>query len=95
MGVLRSVREIAGSEWAAERNAVVAVPDRSGGVVRIPNSPWLFSDAETGVIGEPKYRGEDNEAVLRDVLGLDEAAIAAIRDSGVLSSRMPGTGRDD
>ena len=95
MGVLRSVRDIGGSEWAAERNAVVAVPDRNGGVVRVPNSPWLFSDADTGVTGEPKYRGEDNEAVLRDVLGLDETAIAAIRDSGVLSSRLPGTARVD
>jgi CoA:oxalate CoA-transferase len=95
MGVLRSVRDIASSDWAAERNAVVAVPDRNGGVVRIPNSPWVFSDAETGVAGEPKYRGEDNEAVLREVLGLDEASIAAVRESGVLSSRLPGTGRVD
>jgi len=95
MGVLRSVRDIGASEWAAERNAIVAVPDRNGGVVRIPNSPWTFSDARTGVSGEPRYRGEDNEAVLREVLGLDEPAIASIRESGVLSSRLPGTDRVD
>jgi len=95
MGVLRSVRDIGASEWASERNAIVAVSDRNGGVVRIPNSPWTFSDASTGVTGEPKFRGEDNEVVLRDVLGFDEARITAIRDSGVLSSRLPGTGKVD
>jgi CoA:oxalate CoA-transferase len=91
MGVVRSVREMAASEWAAERGAIVSVSDRNGGVVRIPNSPWVFSDAETGVTGQPKYRGEDNESVLREVLGLDDAAIAALNAGGVLSSRVPGT----
>ena len=63
--------------------------------MRVPNSPWTFSDARTGVTGEPKYRGEDNEAVLREVLGLDEPEIASIRGSGVLSSRLPGTDKVD
>ncbi|CAB4882148.1 unannotated protein [freshwater metagenome] len=89
MGALRSVREIADSEWAVQRNAIVEVPDRSGGVVRVPNAPWTFSDATTGVHGEPKYRGEDNASVLRELLGLGEADVAALHDAGVLSTRMP------
>ena len=89
MGVLRSVRDIADSDWARERRAIVSVSDRSGGTVRVPNSPWTFSDATTGVAGEPKYRGEDNAAVLREVLGFDDAAIEALGASGVLSSRLP------
>ena len=89
MGVVRSVREMAASEWAIERDAIVSVSDRNGGSVRIPNSPWTFSDASSGVSGDPKFRGEDNVAVLRDVLGLDDAAIAALDDAGVLSSRIP------
>ena len=39
MGVLRSVREVADSDWAREREAIVEVPDRGGGTIRIPNSP--------------------------------------------------------
>lgn len=92
MGVLRSVRDIADSEWAAERHAIVEVPDRSGGVVRVPNSPWTFSDATTGVSGEPKYRGEDNAEVLRELLHLDDAAVASLTESGVLSARVPAAG---
>ncbi len=88
-GEMRSVRDIADTPWAAERHAVVAVSDRNGGAVRVPNSPWTFSAATSGVHGEPKYRGEDNEQVLRDVLGLDDAAIAALAATGVLSSRLP------
>ena len=88
-GEMRSVRDIANTQWAAERHAVVAVSDRNGGSVRVPNSPWTFSAATTGVHGEPKYRGEDNEQVLREVLGLDDATIAALAAAGVLSSRLP------
>lgn len=89
MGAMRSVDDIAGTEWAEHSNAIVAVSDRNGGEVRVPNSPWTFSAASSGVHGEPKYRGEDNAAVLREVLGLDETSIAALSDSGVLSSRLP------
>jgi crotonobetainyl-CoA:carnitine CoA-transferase CaiB-like acyl-CoA transferase len=88
-GRVRSARELADSEWAAARGAVVAVPDRGGGTIRIPNSPWHFSDAEVGVRGEPRYRGEDNRTVLADVLGYDDATIDELNAEGVLSSRLP------
>ena len=57
--------------------------------MRLPNAPWHFSDAEVGVRGEPRYRGEDNRAVLTEVLGYDDAAIDALEADGVLSSRLP------
>jgi len=92
VGTLRTVREVADTPWAAARGAVVSVPDRAGGTVRIPNSPWDFSDATTGVHGEPKYRGEDNEAVLRELLDLDDDALDRLESDGVLSSRVPTRG---
>jgi len=90
MGVLRTVREIGDSDWAAARGAVVAVDDRGGGAIRIPNSPWHFSEATSGVRGGPAYRGEHNRAVLRRVLGLADDEIDALEQNGVLSSRIPG-----
>ncbi|WP_410959498.1 CoA transferase, partial [Salmonella sp. SAL4432] len=60
MGVLRTVNEISTTDWAEARGAIVEVDDRSGGTLRIPNSPWRFSGAETGVRGAPAYRGEHN-----------------------------------
>jgi len=90
-GVLRDAREIAATDWAAARGAIVEVSDRAGGTIRVPNSPWHFSDADTGVRGEPRYRGEDNRRVLADVLGYDDAQIDALEADGVLSSRVPSS----
>jgi CoA:oxalate CoA-transferase len=87
MGVVRTVREVADSEWAAERHGIVAVPDRGGGELRIPNSPWHFSDADTGVRGQPAYRGEHNREVLAEVLGLDGDELDELEAGGVLVSR--------
>jgi CoA:oxalate CoA-transferase len=90
VGVLRSARELCDTEWAAARNVTVAVPDRGGGTIRVPNAPWRFSDApDVGVHGEPKYRGEDNHAVLSDVLGLAGDELDRLDAAGVLSSRVP------
>jgi crotonobetainyl-CoA:carnitine CoA-transferase CaiB-like acyl-CoA transferase len=89
MGVLRTVREIADSDWAAERHSILEVADRNGGTVRVPNAPWSFSESGVTVGGQVQFRGEDNDAVLRELLNLDEAAITMLYDSGVLSSRIP------
>lgn len=89
MGVVRSVRELAATEWADARGAITHIPDRIGGFIRVPNSPWHFHDAEVGVHGEPRYRGEDNRAVLREVAGLSDADIDELERTGVLSSRLP------
>jgi CoA:oxalate CoA-transferase len=90
VGVLRSVRELCDTEWARERESVVEVSDRGGGTIRVPNAPWKFSDA-VGVAlrGEPRYRGEDNRAVLAELLGLDAAQLDRLESTGVLSSRLP------
>ena len=89
VGVLRTVREVGGTEWARARGAVVDVPDRGDGSVRVTNSPWHFSRADSGVRGQPAYRGEDNRAVLAEVLGLGDAELDALEADGVLSSRGP------
>ena len=88
-GRLRSVAELADTDWARQRGAITEVSDRGGGTVRIPQSPWKFSDADVRVRGEPKYRGEDNARVLRDILGMDEADIERLAHDGVTSSHGP------
>ena len=87
-GVVRTARELAESEWAAARGAIVEVPDRGGGSIRVPNVPWHFGNADAGVRGEPRYRGEDNRAVLAELLGYDDATLDALEADGVLSSRV-------
>jgi crotonobetainyl-CoA:carnitine CoA-transferase CaiB-like acyl-CoA transferase len=90
MGTVRSVHEAGQTTWAKERGAVVEVSDRGGGTLKLPNSPWRFSKADSGVRGMPAYRGEHNREVLRDWLAMDDAAITALETAEVLSARLPG-----
>ena len=90
VGAVRSVAELCDSDWADARDAVATVDDRGGGRLRIPNAPWKFSDApDVGVSGDPRYRGEDNAAVLRDVLDMTHGEIDALTERGVLSAHLP------
>jgi len=89
IGVVRTVQEITESEWAEERGAIVEVDDRGGGSVLIPNSPWHFGEAVTGVRGAPAYRGEHNRDVFGRLLGLDDGALDRLEADGVLTSRVP------
>ncbi len=91
VGRLRSARDLADSEWAKARGAITEVSDRGSGTVRIPQPPWHFSAADVGVRGDPRYRGEDNRAVLAELLGYDDATIDALEADGVLSSRVPSS----
>jgi CoA:oxalate CoA-transferase len=88
-GALRTVREICDTEWAAAREVTVEVSDRGGGTIRIPNAPWKFTGSDVSVRGEPRYRGEDNRAVLAEVLGLDDTELDRLDAAGVLTSRVP------
>jgi crotonobetainyl-CoA:carnitine CoA-transferase CaiB-like acyl-CoA transferase len=88
-GKVRSARELAESPWAVERHAIAAIPDGRGGTIRIPNPPWRFDDAAGEITERARFRGEDNRAVLGDVLGYDAASIAALESAGVVSSRPP------
>ena len=90
VGQLRTVREFAESEWSSETGAIVEVSDRGDGVVKIPQAPWKFSDGpDVGIHGSPRYRGEDNHAVLSELLGLDEATLQQLEETGILSSHVP------
>ena len=88
-GRLRSVADVARTDWAKQRGVITEVSDRGGGTIRIPQSPWKFSDADVRIRGIPKYRGEDNTAVLRDLLGVDDATITQLAHDGVTSSHQP------
>lgn len=89
-GRLRSVADVAKTDWARQRAVIAEVPDRAGGVVRIPQSPWKFSDADVRIRGVPKYRGEDNAEILRSLLNVDDDTIAQLESDGVISSHQPG-----
>ena len=91
-GKLRSVAEVCATDWADAREVTVDVPDRGDGTIRIPNAPWRFAGSDVRAGGVPRYRGEDNRAVLSDVLAIDDAELDRLEADGVLTSRIPRRG---
>ena len=89
VGKLRTVADVCDTDWARERDVVVEVSDRGDGTIRIPNAPWRFAGSDVRTGGEPRYRGEDNRAVLQELLGVDDAQLDRLEAAGVLSSRVP------
>jgi hypothetical protein len=65
------------------------VSARRGGASRIPTPRWRFADVAVEVSAEPRFRGEDNRAVLAELLGYDDATIDELEAAGILSSRPP------
>jgi crotonobetainyl-CoA:carnitine CoA-transferase CaiB-like acyl-CoA transferase len=89
VGRLRSVRDVCDTDWARERSVVAEVSDRGDGTIRIPNSPWRFEGSNVRSSGVPQYRGEENRAVLTELLGMSDEAVDALEADGVLTSRIP------
>jgi len=83
IGEIRSLQEVADSEWANYWTATHRVPDRNGGEFRLPGRPWRFSAAELDPPGEPALQGEHNAAnalaalAMGEVLGLPRAPVLA------------------
>jgi len=86
---VRTVPELAATDWAAERGAFVPVDLGNGTSVTVPQSPWRFRGADSGLKPVIGFRGEHNREVLADLLGLDDAEIARLSADGVVSSRVP------
>ncbi len=91
MGQLRSVAEVAKTQWAKERNAFVEVGDRGNSKVKLPNSPWRFSGSDTSTRGTIKYRGEDNVEVFSELLQLSPDQIKDLHAREILVQRISNT----
>jgi crotonobetainyl-CoA:carnitine CoA-transferase CaiB-like acyl-CoA transferase len=89
MGVVRTMSELADTEWAQDRNVIIDADDRYGSTFRVPNAPWVFSGSDVSTRGIPKFRGEDNAEVLQQLAGVSPEEVEQLTASGVLSIRLP------
>lgn len=85
VGQVRSLKELADTEWADYWGTVREVPDRLGGTYRLPGHPWHFSDNRLEEAALPAFQGEHNEEILRG-LGMSDAEIERCAASGMLIS---------
>lgn len=88
MGEVRTVKEIAESEWSSHWGATAKVPDRSGGEFTLPGRPWRFSQDELAPLGLPAFQGEHNQAICQE-LGFDDDQIARLVKDRALLSNIP------
>lgn len=82
-----SDEEVVHDEHVAARNMLVEVP-RTDGVaqpVLVPGNPVKLSEVAEGPEARVPWLGEHTDAVLEAELGLDQAAIAALRQSGAVA----------
>jgi CoA:oxalate CoA-transferase len=68
------------------RGAIVEIDDRGGGTRKVIQSPYRFSDAQSGVAGPAPRRGEHNVEVLRQWLALGDTEIQALAANGTTLS---------
>ncbi|MPY74169.1 MAG: CoA transferase [Alphaproteobacteria bacterium] len=80
-GPVRSVAEAMESPELKERNMVVTVPHPTAGALRMLGTPFKLSESPTKPPTAPPLLGEHTEEVLRDVLGMDAAAVARLKES--------------
>jgi CoA:oxalate CoA-transferase len=83
-GRVRDGASLRDQPTVAHRGSIVDIDDRAGGVRPIPQSPYRFSDARSGVRGPAPHLGEHNAEVLAEWLGLPPERIAALAADGVM-----------
>jgi CoA:oxalate CoA-transferase len=66
------------------RGSIVEIDDRAGGTRPVPQSPYRFSQAKSGVRGPAPHQGEHNAEVLAEWLGRSSGEVEALVASGVL-----------
>jgi crotonobetainyl-CoA:carnitine CoA-transferase CaiB-like acyl-CoA transferase len=79
--------EVVHDEHVAARNMLVEVP-RSDGVaepVLVPGNPVKMTNVAEGPETRMPWLGEHTDRVLADELGLDAAALAALRADGIIA----------
>lgn len=74
-GRVRESADIREQPTVKHRATIIDVDDRAGGLRPVVQSPYRFSDAESGVQGPAPWKGEHNVPVLRDWLGLGDGEI--------------------
>lgn len=86
VGVVRSVAELAQTDWASDRG-LVAEP-RPG--LRFPRSPYRSSHGELGARGGAPVRGEHNRPVLKRLLDIPDERLEALEARGALCAADDG-----
>ena len=83
-GPINKLSQVFADPHVIARDMVVTMPHGSGADVRVIANPVKLSETPADYRMAAPLLGEHTDAVLSDGLGLDEAALAGLRDRGVI-----------
>jgi formyl-CoA transferase len=83
-GPINDLGEVFENEQVVARGLQVDLPHPSGGTVKLVRNPINMTGTPPEALAHPPTLGEHTETILRDVLGYDEARIAALRGQSVI-----------
>jgi crotonobetainyl-CoA:carnitine CoA-transferase CaiB-like acyl-CoA transferase len=83
-GPINDLEEVFENEQVVARGMEIQLPHPSGGTVKLVRNPIRMSATPPEAQAHPPTLGEHTEAVLRDVLGYDDARIDALRGRSVI-----------
>lgn len=89
-GNVNTTAEAYATPTAVHRRSSVDIDARDGGTRRVPQTPYRFSGADSGLKtgATAPHRGEHNAQVLGSWLNLSAAEVAALADAGVISAEQ-------
>lgn len=85
-GQVRDPRGLAEQPSLAHREMIVQVDDRAGGVRPVPQSPYRFSNAASGVRGPAAHLGEHSREVLGDWLELPATEVERLISAEIVKT---------
>jgi crotonobetainyl-CoA:carnitine CoA-transferase CaiB-like acyl-CoA transferase len=86
-GPINDIAQVFADPQVAHREMAVEVDHPTAGRVRLPGIPVKFAGTPARIQGPPPLLGEHTDEVLRDVLGLSDSTVAALRAEGAVGAR--------
>jgi crotonobetainyl-CoA:carnitine CoA-transferase CaiB-like acyl-CoA transferase len=83
-GPINTLKDVFADPHVQAREMVVKMQHGSGAAIEVIANPVKLSATPPDYRSAPPVLGEHNDAVLRGLLGMDEAEIAALHEKGVL-----------
>ena len=83
-GPINDLDQVFADPQVVHRGLAVRVPHAAAGEVTMVANPMRFSDTPITYEQGPPLLGQHTEAVLRDVLGMDGAQVARLREERVI-----------
>lgn len=83
-GPINTIPEVFADPQVRALGAVHTLPHPTAGEVKVVGPPFRLSETAAAPRSAPPLLGQHTDEVLRELLGLDTAAIAALRDEGAL-----------